>query len=70
MERAEHLKWAKERAREYIRLGDREQAVASMMSDLNKHEAWQSDMAVGMLGIAALHLGTMKAVRDFVEGFN
>lgn len=36
--RDEHLQWAKDRALEYWRAGDLENACASMASDLNKHE--------------------------------
>ena len=35
MTRAEHLQWSKDRAIEYINMGDADQAWASMVSDLN-----------------------------------
>lgn len=36
MTRAEHLQWAKDRALEYVAIGDMNQAFASMTSDLRK----------------------------------
>ena len=70
MTREEHLAWAKSRAHEYLSADDPEQAVASMMSDLGKHEAWRDFPAMPMLAMGALLAGTVKAARDFVEGFN
>ena len=37
MNRAEHLRWAKDRAIEYADRGETAEAIASMGSDLNKH---------------------------------
>ena len=37
MTRAEHLRWAKDRALEYVEAGDLDQAFASLASDLGKH---------------------------------
>jgi hypothetical protein len=36
--REEHLKWCKDRALEYIEMGEPEHAFNSFMSDLFKHE--------------------------------
>jgi hypothetical protein len=38
MTRAEHLAWCKQRAIEYVDRGDVPMALASMLSDLTKHE--------------------------------
>ena len=70
MDRLEHLEWAKARALEYINAGDCEQAVASMLSDLGKHEDWQGKPWIVSLGLLTLRTGTEKAARDFVAGFN
>ena len=50
--RTEHLDWCKERALEYVEVGDFPQAMASMVSDLSKHEE-----TVGHVGI---ELGMMQ----------
>lgn len=68
MTRAEHLKWCKTRALEYLPL-DPAQAVTSMLSDLRKH-----DETKGMMDFAAaLGIASMKSEREaraFIEGFN
>ena len=70
MTRIEHLEWCKQRAREYLVVGDERQAVTSMVSDLNKHGETRIDPA-GALGALALGamIGTIDA-RAFIEGFN
>jgi hypothetical protein len=72
MDRAKHLAWAKARARAYVEAGDLSQAVASMTSDLRKHDGFDRE-AVGTLHL----IGMMEAMRDdagavrrWVEGFN
>jgi len=72
MNRQEHLEWAKQRAREYLNRGDSVSAIASMASDLKKHEAWAgSDTLIGTLVMAtAFEPDQMAAARRFVEGFN
>lgn len=37
MTRQEHLQWCKDRALEYVKVGDNDSALASMLSDLAKH---------------------------------
>ncbi len=70
MTRDEHLAWAKQRALEYVKIGDLENAVTSMLSDLEKH----SELAgiarkMTMLGVMSAREGPL-AVRRFIEGFN
>jgi len=73
MTRAEHLAWAKARALELVDAGELEQAVASMISDLGKHEGTVMHGApasvVIALGIAEVDRGAA-AVRHWIEGFN
>lgn len=38
MTRSEHLAWCKQRALAYVDAEDTQQAFASMISDLNKHD--------------------------------
>lgn len=74
MNRNEHMRWCKERAMEYVNMGDNSQALASMASDLGKHPetSSSSDMA-STLGIGLLmagQLATIEQGRKFIEGFN
>jgi hypothetical protein len=69
MTRAEHLAWAKTRALNYV--DDPEQAVASMGSDLGKHDELSGHPGI-QLGFMELLAGTMRgreAVRRWIEGF-
>jgi hypothetical protein len=66
--RAEHVRYCKARAREYLAAGDPQQAVTSMLSDLGKHEATVDLVRVmGPLGIFST--GSVEDARCFVEGF-
>jgi hypothetical protein len=75
MNRAEHLQWCKDRAMEYLDAGDYEGALASMMSDLSKHEgtAFKSGGTAGLLmmagGIEARNRN-YSGVKRWIEGFN
>lgn len=71
MNREEHMKWCKERALAEIDRGDLSGAVASMASDLTKHDetkavANPSLMMLGMMDAAA---GNSDGVRRWIEGF-
>lgn len=71
MTRAEHLAWCKERALEYVP-SDLSSAVASMLSDMNKHsetELTGGREMLGMLGLMELKNGP-DAVRRWITGFN
>lgn len=74
MTRAEHLQWCKDRAMAYVDRGDLVNAVASMMSDLDKHEETKSTGgALAMLGIMAAmqaQNGDQAAVERYIKGFN
>lgn len=71
--REEHLKWCKQRAMEYVKTGDYQQAVASMLSDLRKHPE-NTPAATGIcaqLGIMELTRGpTRESITRYIEGFN
>ena len=72
MTREEHLQWCKDRALEYVKQGDLQQAFASMCSDLNKHPETQNHIGIG-LGLGLLMIGklnTQEEMRKFIEGFN
>ena len=72
MTRAEHLAWCKQRALEYIDLGDVKNALASMFSDLGKHEGTRNHAAIqlGVMLMLAGHLDDPREARRYIEGFN
>ena len=73
MNRAEHLDWCKERALEYVEAGDLANAMASMVSDLGKHEdtaALVHNTVLMQLGMRAVVQGDEHGVRRWIEGFN
>ncbi len=72
MTRTEHLKWCKDRALEYVDLGDTTQAYASMISDMRKHSETEnhSGIELGMMMVMQGHLSTQKEMRKFILGFN
>jgi len=72
MTRAEHLQWAKDRAKEYIDIGDTAQAQASFMSDMNKHEelADHKALELGMMLLLSGNLSTPSQMWQWIEGFN
>jgi len=57
--RQEHLDWCKQRALEYARRGDVKNAVASMCSDLDKHDETKNHVG-GRLGLMLLVSGNMR----------
>ena len=69
--RAEHLAWCKARALEYLP-GNPDEAFASMMSDLNKHDETRghSAMELGMMLKMGGHLSSADETRKFIKGFN
>lgn len=72
MTRQQHLEWCKKRAHEYLAQGDIENAIASMLSDLNKHDETRLSPGspLSMLGMmAAMSHDRREAVR-FIDGFN
>lgn len=72
MTRAEHLEWCKQRALEYVDMGDMPQAYASMASDLKKHPetANHSAIELGMMMLMGGHLSSSHEMRKFILGFN
>ena len=74
MTRDEHLEWAKQRAREYLDLGDWEQAWASMVSDLGKHPELEKHIAIEMEMMLIMMPNSsytnVPAMRRFIEGFH
>jgi len=65
----EHFIWARERALEYVGLGDGPRAIASLTSDLGKHEGTR-DMLANLHAVAAgeVALAGSEGARRFIEG--
>jgi outer membrane protein assembly factor BamD (BamD/ComL family) len=71
MDRKSHLEWCKKRAHEYLAHGDVQNAVTSMLSDLNKHpETELKSPTLTMLGMVAIQSGDVSQARRFIDGFN
>ncbi len=71
MTREEHMAWCKKRALEYIDERDISQAIASMLSDLSKHEETESvGLAMGAMGLLEVIHGDLQSARRWIEGFN
>lgn len=71
MTRSEHLAWCKQRALEYLDKGDCANAVASIMSDMNKHPETKIDNPfLNMLGMQAAASGDRLATKRYIDGFN
>ncbi|MCH7570482.1 MAG: hypothetical protein IH919_07945 [Deltaproteobacteria bacterium] len=71
MTREEHLEWCKECAREYLDQGDVVNAIASMLSDLSKHEETRAiGEKLGQLGMLYAMNRDHANARRFIEGFN
>jgi hypothetical protein len=72
MDRAEHLDWAKQRALEYLDRGERNNAIASMASDLGKHSQLKfaaARFADYSLPLASGDFAGKLTLRKFIEEF-
>ncbi len=71
--RNEHLHWCKDRAhKEYEFSGKLQDAFASMMSDIRKHDELSSHIGIelGMMLMMSNKLNTEKDMFDWIDGFN
>ncbi len=72
MDRTEHIDWCKQRALEYVDRGDLDEAMASMCSDLGKHDDTVGHPAI-QLGIGMMASGQLESgheMRKFINGFH
>ncbi len=72
MTRVKHLQWCKDRALEYIKDGEIEQGITSMMSDIRKHPETDSEVLT-LLSMTMLMSGQLKTQHEaekFINGFN
>lgn len=69
--RQEHLEFCKKRALEYLDQGDVVNAIASMLSDLSKHEETKGiGEKLSPLGMMYAMDRDLSSTRRFIEGFN
>lgn len=70
-QRAEHLAWAKSRALDYVAQGDLQQAFASFVSDMRKHDDLAKHSALELMAnlFYAGHLSSGAEMRKYIEGF-
>lgn len=68
--RDEHIAWVKTRALAYVDRGDIQNAFASFVSDLRKHDETANHAAaeLGMMLMITGHLSTKWEMRRFIEG--
>lgn len=71
MTREEHLDFCKKRAHEYLARGDVQNAIASMMSDMQKHPetAFDSGSALSALGLMTAMQNNIVEARRYIDGF-
>jgi hypothetical protein len=67
---AEHFDWAVGRAMEYVELNDGGTAVASLVSDLGKHEGTAGILNQDLQGLFMMEvvIGGANGARRFIEG--
>lgn len=69
MTRAEHVRWCKQRAKEYLP-GDPKEALTSMMSDLEKHpDTAGLASSLGMLFLFEMQKNSAVSAQKFIDGF-
>ena len=68
MTRAEHLEWAKQRAHEELKRGSIVNAIASMLSDLGKHEDLRD--VPGDKLLVAIRIADRDECKRWIDGFN
>jgi hypothetical protein len=73
--RTEHLAWCKERALEYVELGELNHALVSFVSDLRKHDDTAETLRTlaplfAAEGTAAVLAGDAAGLRRMIEGTN
>ena len=70
MTREEHLAWARERALDYVDRGDLKSAIASLISDLLKHEETRSiDLDVVRESVTVAQSEDPERARRWIETF-
>lgn len=72
MTRAEHLQWCKDRAMEYVKTGDLEQAFASFNSDMRKHSKTEDHLGLDLGAVLFFNgnLNTKPEMEKWILGCN
>ena len=72
MTRVEHLQWCKDRALEYVKIGDLPNAFASFNSDMSKHPetTGHSALRLGAMLFFGGKLSTPAEMEKWIQGFN
>jgi hypothetical protein len=67
---AEHFDWAVGRAMEYVEIGEAGDAMASLVSDLRKHEGTAGILHQDLVGLFAgeVMIGGVTGARRFIQG--
>ncbi len=70
--RQEHLDWCKNRALQYVKLNDLNEAFASMCSDLGKHHetAMHKGIELGLMLTMGGQLNNAQKMKEWIIGFN
>jgi uncharacterized membrane protein YecN with MAPEG domain len=70
MNAKEHFEWCKERAKEYVAMGDAQNAFNSFVIDMKNHEETKDRIpaALAMIGMMEI-LNGPQAVWHWIEGF-
>jgi hypothetical protein len=68
-ERGKHLNWCKTRAFEYLDRGDITNAWASFTSDMMKNNETKDHIALNPI-MAMMSMGSVREMREFINGFN
>ena len=70
--RSEHIEWCKQRAREYYRRGEPDNALLSMIRDLDRHPETAGHQAARVALILrgmAEHSSTQSDVLEFIDNY-
>ena len=72
MKRKEHIEYCKNRALEYVKIGDFSQAFISMTSDLESFEETKNHAGIkaGIMLMMSGRLSTTEEMTEFINGFN
>lgn len=69
MDRAEHLAWAKQRALEYVDLGEQQNGIVSLISDMGKHPETEICVTLAFSSLVPMFKHTPDEVRKWIESF-
>ena len=73
MTRSEHLQWCKNRALEYVKGNDLQNAMISMNSDVLKHPDTKHHRKTNTLGLTMFTMGelnTPEKMERWINGYN